>query len=147
MVYHPDYEAGDCFHLTEHVDIFPTLCEFTGTDIPEQVRGKSLKALMDHPSGPPLRDYVISQLDRNVMIRTLEYKLNYYAVEPGELYDLREDPDEFYSRLSDAENQFIFEKLNAYLERDHPDLWERVDKHLKANRHRRQETETQDGAC
>lgn len=48
---------------TEFIDIFPTLCELTGSKIPEVLDGKSLVPLMKKPTAT-VKDFAISQYPR-----------------------------------------------------------------------------------
>ncbi|WOO41014.1 sulfatase [Rubellicoccus peritrichatus] len=48
---------------TEFIDIFPTLCELAGLDIPEQLEGVSLKPLLDY-SNQKVRDVAMTQYFR-----------------------------------------------------------------------------------
>ena len=36
--------------MTEHIDIFPTICDLAGTPIPAVLQGKNLKPLMQRAS-------------------------------------------------------------------------------------------------
>ncbi len=49
---------------TEHIDIFPTLCELTGLSIPAILDGKSLVPLMKNPSSK-VKEYSVSQYPRS----------------------------------------------------------------------------------
>lgn len=88
--------------LVEHIDLFPTLCDLAGVQIPNTVQGRSLQPLLgESPAPADWRDAVFSQIDTLQMIRTKNHKLNVYDGIPGELYDLQADSDEFYNRLDD----------------------------------------------
>ena len=49
---------------TEHIDIFPTLCELSGLSIPAVLDGKSLVTLMKNPSSK-VKEYSVSQYPRS----------------------------------------------------------------------------------
>jgi arylsulfatase A-like enzyme len=49
---------------TEHIDIFPTLCELTGLSIPAILDGKSLVPLMKNPSSK-VKEFSVSQYPRS----------------------------------------------------------------------------------
>jgi arylsulfatase A-like enzyme len=49
------------------------------------------------------------------MVRTDEWKLNVYGGEPGELYNLKEDPQEFYNRIDDPACADTIQALSARL--------------------------------
>jgi arylsulfatase A-like enzyme len=105
--------------FVEHVDLFPTLCELVGAPIPDLVQGRSLVPLLgDAPAPENWRDAVFSQIGDVWMIRTAAFKLNVYGGQPGELYDLRDDPQEFYNRIDDPAYAeavaSLFERLKAW---------------------------------
>ncbi len=91
--------------LTELVDIVPTLLELAGLDIPERVQGQSLVSHLRGERQPGEgRPHVYSEYYNawthgdayGTMLRTNEHKIVvYHGQEIGELYDLKEDPDEF----------------------------------------------------
>jgi arylsulfatase A-like enzyme len=97
--------------LVETIDIMPTLLELVELDAPSQMRGKSLKPLMEDPCRPH-RSAVFSEWTthcvnsnaRHVLdacvnpniksVRTTEWKYIHYVGEPGELYHISDDPGE-----------------------------------------------------
>ena len=50
--------------LTEHIDIFPTLCDLAGVSIPAILDGKSLLPLMKNP-GATVKEFAVSQYPRS----------------------------------------------------------------------------------
>jgi arylsulfatase A-like enzyme len=79
--------------LVEHIDLFPTICDLVGAECPGTVQGRSLVPLLSETKAPEdWRDAVFSQIGDVEMIRTKEWKLNTYDGQPGELYDLKNDP-------------------------------------------------------
>ncbi len=96
--------------LVELTDIFPTLLELCGLDAPEGTQGRSLWPILAGAAHPQQhRDFVRCEYYRALlddargfagtsatMYRDRRYKLvRYHGHDPGELFDLRADPDEF----------------------------------------------------
>jgi len=92
--------------LTEFVDIYPTLCELAGIDLPEHLEGTSMVPLLNHPDRP-WKKAAFSQYprgkDRDKMgytMRTDRYRYTEWQdiqtgnVEARELYDHLNDPEE-----------------------------------------------------
>lgn len=90
----------------EFLDIFPTICDLTGTKIPENLDGTSLKPLLSSPKSK-VKDYSVSQFPRGprmgYSIRTEKYRytvwvnwkdrvLDMNKVLATELYDYDKDP-------------------------------------------------------
>lgn len=105
-----------CDQLTELVDIYPTLCDLAGLEIPQELEGTSLKPLLDTPERP-WKSAVFSQFHRRPKVsldkkRYMGYSMvtkKYHYVEwyywdkdkqaagdhvANELYDLTADPQE-----------------------------------------------------
>jgi arylsulfatase A-like enzyme len=58
-----DAQGQYCDQLTELVDLFPTLCDLAGIEIPESMEGVSLRPLLKTPDRP-LKSAVFSQYHR-----------------------------------------------------------------------------------
>lgn len=61
----PGFEPGKTNSLSEHLDIFPTICDLAGLSIPKQLQGKSLKQLMLNNKST-IKDFSISQYPRKL---------------------------------------------------------------------------------
>jgi arylsulfatase A-like enzyme len=94
---------ADC--LMELIDIAPTLLEAANIEIPETIQGRSLMPiLLGQADASQHRDYVFSEYynawthkhSYGSMLRTREEKIVvYHGTDQGELYDLKNDPNEF----------------------------------------------------
>ena len=60
----PGLSANKTNSFSEHLDIFPTLCDLAGVAIPSQLQGKSLKPIMKNPTAS-VKEYSISQYPRS----------------------------------------------------------------------------------
>jgi arylsulfatase A-like enzyme len=60
----PGFASNKTTSFSEHLDIFPTLCDLAGIKIPSQLQGKSLKPIMENPS-IAVKPYSISQYPRS----------------------------------------------------------------------------------
>jgi len=119
LVSHPSLEAGVRDELVEHVDLFPTICEFVGATVPDSVHGRSLAALLrGGVATDGWRDAVFSQIEDVRMIRTRDSKLNVYGSKPGELFDLRNDPCEFHNLIDHPSHretrEALFERVKQW---------------------------------
>jgi len=99
--------------LTEHIDIFPTLCELTGIAVPPHVEGRSFAHLFPEPEGSH-KDAVfahrrhmwhdrIQAYAEAHTVRTERYRYTRYLADDRsiifeELFDYRTDPDERVNR-------------------------------------------------
>ena len=126
---------------TEFVDVFPTLCELAGVDIPEYIDGASLVPVMNNPK-VKVKNFAVSQFQRDsdfgelegyafrnerfryvvwlpVKIRT-DHKYSDNKVVARELYDYEKDPMEKISVVDDPEYSEVVEyfrkQVKSYFE-------------------------------
>ena len=93
----------DSSHLVSGVDLLPTLCDYAGIAAPANLRGHSLRPLIENPALPG-RHCVVSELQafrddvtkKGRMIRTARYKYIVFSHgrRPDLLFDLETDPGE-----------------------------------------------------
>lgn len=88
------------------VDIFPTLCDMAGLDVPEDVDGQSLWPLIQGLEDTLPKDYSFSEYHAHgmprgaFMIRWQQYKYVLYLGDEKQLFDLVQDPGEDHNLLS-----------------------------------------------
>ena len=70
-------------HLVSALDVLPTICDYAGVKGPAEMRGKSLRPIIEKPQQPG-HEYVVSEMAngpaRSFMVRTKRHK---YMVFPG----------------------------------------------------------------
>jgi arylsulfatase A-like enzyme len=119
-------EAGTVHDsLVNHVDLAPTLLDFAGLPIPDDIQGYSLKPILEGKA-EKVRDASYyhfyeagTGLPEMVGIRTERYKLIHY---PGldeahqfEVFDLKNDSDEMINQYHNPEFKEIVQKLKTGL--------------------------------
>ncbi len=126
-------KAKKCDRLVEFVDVYPTLCELAGLDVPEQLEGTSFAPLLND-CGRPWKTAVFSQFLREGIwvardgieymgysIRTERYRyvawMNWRTKEyvAHELYDHQTDPQENINVASLPDNRDVVKQLDARL--------------------------------
>ncbi|MHC4324100.1 MAG: sulfatase family protein [Planctomycetota bacterium] len=93
---HISENKTDTEHLTSGMDIMPTLCDFAGIKPPENMRGRSLRSIIEGASATG-SDFVVTEVSSNTgrMVRTKDYKYITYRNDPVEqLFDMKNDPGE-----------------------------------------------------
>lgn len=124
-------------------DIFPTLCEKVGIDVPESVDGKSFAHLLDGQHGENFREELYLIFDKFVRgVKDENYKLIEYRNGDGQedkwtfLYDIKNDPwethnladDEKYADKVTEMRDKIIRHRDEWQEQSHPwgvDFWKR----------------------
>jgi len=108
------------------VDIFPTLCELCGSDVPERLDGKSFVKLlkgMDDPDWPDIafsenwQPSLGAEYTPAYMLKKGPYKLTQFRHHPEALlHDLSNDPGELYNCIDDPKYAGILSDLKKELE-------------------------------
>jgi arylsulfatase A-like enzyme len=108
----------DAAHLVSGLDFFPTLCDYAGIDPPENMRGLSMRPLLEG-SDPQWRRYLISQSKASGrMILDERYKFIRYNGSPTtQLFDLLEDPHETRNLAPDAAFAATCQRLAGEIDR------------------------------
>ena len=86
----------DTTHLVSGLDIMPTLCDYASINPPKNMRGKSLKLMLEGKTGNESQ-LLVTELISNTgrMLRTERYKYVTFKDDPVEqLFDMQNDPGE-----------------------------------------------------
>ena len=86
----------DTTHLVSGLDITPTLCDYAGIKPPKNMRGRSLRSILEGKS-VPANHFIVTEVSSNTgrMVRTPSFKYIVYKDDSVEqLFDMRTDPGE-----------------------------------------------------
>ncbi|MDO5968360.1 sulfatase [Flavivirga aquimarina] len=127
--------------LTEFVDIYPTLCDITGFDIPKYLHGKSLKPLLKNPNEKiknaaysqfllgkygPLKDRKEEKMGYTVRTDRYRYVEWYKWIKESntrgdfiarELFDHDKDPQENINIANDGINKKLIKEMSEELKK------------------------------
>ena len=110
----PDIAAGRTQSLVELVDIFPTLSELAGLEIPKSVQGRSLVPILQDPTAT-IKDSVIS-FNKGHSLRTDRWHFMRYSDGTTELYDMAHDPQQITNRSADPRLSQVIDDLTHRLD-------------------------------
>lgn len=110
----PDAKAAASDALVETSDLFPTLCELAGIEIPKTVQGKSFKALIDNPKAS-FRDSAYCRFGPGDAIFTDGYSFTRYKDGAEMLYDLKNDLQESINLVKDESHAAAARKMRKLL--------------------------------
>ena len=90
----PGYEAGQRVNsLAEMVDIYPTLCELAGLELPTHLQGKSLVPTMEDPDTTH-KKAIYGRYHAGETVRTERFQYSEWSNGDRMLYDHKKDPNE-----------------------------------------------------
>ena len=112
----PGIQPGDaCAEPASLIDIYPTLVELCGLPASDPLEGLSLVPQLKDPATPRERPAITSSYFGNHSIRSRDWRLIVYQDGAKELYDHREDPDEFRNLARDPAHQDTVKRLSKWL--------------------------------
>ncbi len=111
--------------LVQNLDFAPTLLDYAGVKVPEDMQGESFRSLANG-SSDQWRDAVyytyyeypaVHMVKRHYGISTARYKLIhfYYDIDEWEMYDLEKDPEEIKNIYGDPAYATVREDLHLQL--------------------------------
>ena len=118
--------------LCQQFDIGPAILELAGVSVPENLEARSVLPALVGDAWTP-RDFVYAEHGRDgilqetefmTMVRSKDWKLVHFVDEPhGQLFNLRDDPDEVRNLWHDAESaqakQELLDELREWRIRSH----------------------------
>lgn len=99
------------------LDIYPTLCELAGIEIPQSVEGKSFKPMLQGEDIKIREDLYFTYTHVIRGVKTDRYKLIEYRLsrESSQLFDLQNDPHEMVNLFNDSKYADVVKELRALM--------------------------------
>ncbi|PHS15833.1 MAG: iduronate-sulfatase and sulfatase 1 precursor [Blastopirellula sp.] len=118
IVHGPGIKTGStCTQPVSLIDVYPSLLDLAGIEIPDWLNGTSIKPQLAEPSSP--RSAAISSYgEGNTSIRTERWRYIRYEDGSEELYDHRIDPNEWTNLANQREHKKLKKQLAAMIPTD-----------------------------
>jgi len=112
----PGIPHGSSDALVYLFDLYPTVCDLLGVEVPATVEGQSLAPIL-RGEAESVRDTVFTAyLDVQRAVRTERWKLiRYPRVDETQLFDLEQDPNELHDLAEEPEQAGRVRELGELL--------------------------------
>ena len=108
----PGIKKGSSDTLVYLLDIFPTVCDLIGTDIPHKLTGKSLKPVMSGEKKDIRTTLFTSYKEVQRAVRDERWKLiRFPLINKTLLFDLKNDPHELHDLSNDNDQKNHVQKM------------------------------------
>ena len=97
--------GGRCASPVSLIDLFPTLNELCGLSVLGDLDGESLVPLLRNPNAPRSTPVVIQYKPGQCAVRSRDHRYIRYSDGSEELYDHRNDPNEWFNQAGRPETQ------------------------------------------
>jgi iduronate 2-sulfatase len=108
----PGKKPAVCHSLSELIDLYPTVSNLCGLNIPGNIQGKDISGMLDDPA-VKVRDAALSS-GKGRLLRTEKWALLDYG-KNGELYDMEKDPKQYDNLIGDSNYAVTLAKLREKL--------------------------------
>lgn len=97
------------------INVYKTIADYTGVDIPAYIDGESLAPIVQDPSLKLEKPTIIAWGRGNYSVRSKTHRYTRYFDGGEELYDHQNDPNEWKNLASDVNSETIKQELSAHL--------------------------------
>jgi arylsulfatase A-like enzyme len=101
--------------LVEFVDIYPTLCELAGVEMPDHLDGVSLVPILKRPK-TRLKEAIYGKYHSGDSVKTASYQYTEWGSGAQMLYDHTRDSDENVNVVDDPDYASIVKKMATWLD-------------------------------
>ncbi|NWK54786.1 sulfatase [Verrucomicrobiaceae bacterium N1E253] len=113
----PGQKPGVCESFTELIDLYPTVAELCGLEIPKHIQGESLAKTIQNPSFS-VRDMAFSVNGRSFLLRSAKWSFIQHGENASggmQLYDMEKDPGQFKNLAKNPEYTPVVKRFQSHL--------------------------------
>ncbi len=113
----PGKQPAVCDSLVELIDLYPTISNLCGLDVPERLQGQDVSKMLDDPSCE-VRDaaFSVAPMRKGFLLREQDFAYIQYGEDAGsgiELFDMRTDPKQYTNLVDSPEHRQVVERFKA----------------------------------
>lgn len=111
----PGVAHGICAEPAELLDLYPTLAQMCNVQTPADLEGHSLVPQLQDPNATRLEPAITTHNQGNHGIRTRDWRYIRYADASEELYDMRNDVEEWTNVIANPDHAGTLRRLRSHL--------------------------------
>ena len=115
--------------VVELLDLYPSLADLCNLKPPHELRGESLRPLVEDPSlmweNPAYTQVVRSPVGMGYSVRYGDWRLTQWGQDGSgglELYNVAKDKEGYYNYANDPEHAAMFDRLHGFLRKGYPQI-------------------------
>ncbi|MDE0859686.1 MAG: sulfatase [Akkermansiaceae bacterium] len=109
----PGKKPAVCHSLVELLDLYPTLSNLCGLEIPDRLQGKNISSVFDNPKHE-VRDAAFSVNGKGFLLREHDWAYIQYGNTGNkgeELFDMKKDPKQYTNLASDPKHAAVITRF------------------------------------
>ena len=115
----PGKKPAVCHSLTELLDLYPTLSNLCGLEIPKRMQGKDISPMLDDPTHR-VRDaaFSVAPMRKGFLLREDRYAYIQYKEDASagiELFDTKNDPEQYTNLADDPKHKQLVARFQELL--------------------------------
>ena len=113
----PGKKPAVCDSFVELLDLYPTISDLCGLEVPSRLQGKNIAKMLDDPNHQ-VRDAAFSVNGRGFLLREDKWAYIQYAEDASkgiELFDMKSDPEQYTNLADSPQHQQVVERFKQKL--------------------------------
>ncbi|MGB0370367.1 MAG: sulfatase [Opitutales bacterium] len=102
--------------IVEFIDIYPTIAEICGLEVPEHVEGSSLLPLL-RDANAPWDEIAYSYVNRSRSVRDDRFRYSQWSSGHQALWDHKNDPNEYYNLADNPEYASVVARMKGLIDK------------------------------
>ena len=113
----PGKKPAVCRSLVELLDLYPTIANLCGLDVPERIQGENIAKMLDDPAHT-VRDAAFCVNGKGFLLRSQRWAFMQYGEDGAkgtELYDMTADPGQYNNLAEGRKHQPVVDRFRVQL--------------------------------
>ena len=113
----PNQTPGVCNSLVELLDLYPTIADLCGLEVPQRLQGKNIKSMLSNPEATVRESaFSVAPMRKGFLLREDRWAYIQYGEDAAngiELYDMQLDPKQYNNLAGDPAHARLIDGFQA----------------------------------